>query len=155
MKHERKANNVNFPAYLQSVFRVMHGKAKRYIFIPCGSEKLTPRRVLHCTDTSQYKRMHKMHARAERRTATVRCVENFCACVLVYVRSDVWYMCRRFYTSVLLLTCAPRVTVLDLLVCVCVCVCLSTFILELQAMKRHVNGILVFSAIIITLKWQP
>ena len=36
--------------------------------------------------------------------------------------------------------CAARVTVLGL------CVCLSTFILELQATKRQVNGTLVFSA---------
>ena len=42
--------------------------------------------------------------------------------------------------------CAARVTVLGLSVCVCVFVCLSTFILELQATKRHVNDTLVFSA---------
>ena len=37
-----------------------------------------------------------------------------------------------------------RVTVLGL--SICVCVCLSTFILELQATKQHMNGTLDLSA---------
>ena len=43
--------------------------------------------------------------------------------------------------------CIARVTVLGLSVCVsvCLCVCL-TWILELQATKRHANGTLFFSA---------